>query len=315
MTRGSVLSVNPSPRLDTILGAEPRSPTSAVLPRSGRSVLVKTLLRRDKRHADIVPRALTCWAPNKPSLDFRGDPTFPEFVLVRLLEEAGWNARWIKNWTGSREFCADVDKPSAISAAAEAIFAAIHERAAALRGAGSWDVFAWRDGEYVFIESKQHRSSDRLNDNQRAWLEAALEIGISEEAFTIVEYDAGPSTRPRIPAVRERIDRVAVRPPRIATAAQPTAAQVRQARDGVSSRGWARSKAAHHGHYPIGIREDNGSWKPCEHCHAHANPARWPLFFRTGAHSGELLWACSTCKVSQADERAVAEVLVQSPQA
>lgn len=116
-------------------------------------------------------------------------------MIVHLLEEAGWEARWIKHWTGRREFCTDAGVARAMPAGAAARFAAIHERAAALRGAGSWDIFGWRRDDYVFIESKQHRSSDRLNKNQLAWLEAALESGVSVDSFAVVEYDASRPTR------------------------------------------------------------------------------------------------------------------------
>lgn len=177
-----------------ILGTEARPDVVVQLPQSGREVSIRVQLRRETRHADPVPRAASCWAPNKPSIDFQGRPTFPEFVLVRLLEDAGWGARWIKNWAGGREFCADSDRAAELPLVAAEMFSAIHESAAELRGSGSWDVFAWRADEFLFIESKQHRSSDRLNDNQRIWLEAALHIGISAKSFAIIEYDAGPPT-------------------------------------------------------------------------------------------------------------------------
>ena len=94
---------------------------------------------------------------------------------------------------------------------------------------------------------------------------------------------------------------------------RPSETQLRTARDGVASRGWVWSKAAHHGAYPVGIRDDRGNFRPCEHCGAARNPARWPLFFRAGDHVGRLLWTCSTCKLAQADARGVAVVLVEPP--
>jgi hypothetical protein len=94
---------------------------------------------------------------------------------------------------------------------------------------------------------------------------------------------------------------------------EPTESQKREALDGIASRGWARSKAASHDYYPIGIRDDAGDYRPCEHCLAARNPARWPLFFRAGEHAGKLLWTCSTCKLSQADSRGIAVVLAEPP--
>jgi hypothetical protein len=94
---------------------------------------------------------------------------------------------------------------------------------------------------------------------------------------------------------------------------KPTEGQIREARDGVASRGWQKSKAAHHQFCPVGIRDNDRAFRPCEHCHAATNPARWPLFFRAGEHAGELLWTCSTCKLAHADSRGVATVLVEQP--
>jgi len=94
----------------------------------------------------------------------------------------------------------------------------------------------------------------------------------------------------------------------------PTQAQIDDARSQVARRGWQTSGAAHHASCPKAIREDDGRFRPCEHCHAERNPARWPLFFRDGSYAGQLLWTCSTCKLSQADERSSATLLVEPPQ-
>ena len=178
--------------LASVLSAEERTPVSIVLPASGASVSIRTLLRREVRAATDVARAGSCWAPNKPALAFEGTTTWAELVLVRLLEAAGWDARWIRNWTGGRQFCVEVDQQRNFPPAPAEIFEALHRRAAQLRGAGTWDVFAWSGDDYLFLESKQHGSSDRLNSNQIAFLEAGLEEGFTVDQFAIVEYDAGP---------------------------------------------------------------------------------------------------------------------------
>jgi hypothetical protein len=51
---------------------------------------------------------------------------------------------------------------------------------------GFWDVFAWRDEEYLFIESK---GKDKLGPNQPGWLEAALDIvDLSKASFAVVTW-------------------------------------------------------------------------------------------------------------------------------
>jgi len=168
--------------LAAILQAREGSPVEVALPTSGRTVAIRTYVRDEVRAAAPIPRCPTCWAPNKPALAFEGTTTWAEFVIVRLLERAGWDARWVRNWTGGRQFCVDVDLQRALPAGPAEAFAAVHERAPQLRGAGTWDVFAWSGEDYLFVESKQ-RGSDRLNANQVAWLEAALDEGFSAEQF------------------------------------------------------------------------------------------------------------------------------------
>ena len=93
---------------------------------------------------------------------------------------------------------------------------------------------------------------------------------------------------------------------------EPTEEQRREASADVALRGWERADAKSHAFRPIPIR-DGGIYHVCEHCHARTNPARWPLFFRSGEHAGRLLWTCSTCKRKQADRDQAAVVLVSPP--
>lgn len=113
-------------------------------------------------------------------------------------------------------------------------------------------------------------------------------------------------------------------PPRTSTSSKatttsdlhPSEQQLREAQDGLATRGWKPSKSKSSPFMPIEIREDDGSVHACEHCAAgKQNPARWPLFFRNGTHAGQLLWTCTTCKRAQADNRCVAVVLVSTPPA
>jgi hypothetical protein len=108
-------------KLATWLDAEELPAKSVTLP-SGRQVDVPRLLRRETRRIEAIPRTSSCWAPNKPTLDLDGQPTWAEIVLVRLLEQHGWEARWIKNWTGGREFCHAVGQPKPIPREAAAMF-------------------------------------------------------------------------------------------------------------------------------------------------------------------------------------------------
>ena len=57
-------------------------------------------------------------------------------------------------------------------------------------GAGAWDVWAWKAGSYLCLESRQHLSGDSLRPNQLAWLEAAITEGVTR--YAVVEWTAAP---------------------------------------------------------------------------------------------------------------------------
>jgi hypothetical protein len=141
------------------------------LPTSGREISIATYLRRETRAPKPIDRLPNCWAPNKPAIIVDGTATWAESAIVRALERPGWEARWIKYWIGGRESCIHVGRPSPLAPVAAMVFEAIHHQAVGLRGAGSWDVLAWKAGEFLFFESKQYRGSDSLKASQRAWLE------------------------------------------------------------------------------------------------------------------------------------------------
>jgi hypothetical protein len=91
----------------------------------------------------------------------------------------------VKNWQG-REFWTDISTPVDLPPAQAQLFEAIEHSTGNYRG-GCWDIFAWRDGEVLFVESKQ-RSNDRIRPAQALWLEHALENDVLLSSFLIAEY-------------------------------------------------------------------------------------------------------------------------------
>lgn len=180
--------------VSNLIDAELIAPKAVVLP-SGRAAVIPRFLRHETRALVPIPRVANCWAPNKPAILHGGQVTWAEFVLVRLLEVKGWHARWLKNWVGGREFCSDIGRPEPMPTPAQDTLQRIDRHAAIKSGGGAWDVFAWRGAEFLFLESKQHRSSDTLRPGQLAWLEAGLDEGFEASNFAVVEYDAGPPVR------------------------------------------------------------------------------------------------------------------------
>ncbi len=176
--------------LAALLGATPVSSLELDLPKAG-SLAISVLRRIETRAPEDVPRARCCWAPNKPALLFEGRATWAEFILVDLLDAADWEARWVRNWAGGRQFCTGVGELKRLNGRGAELFEAIHTRAPELRGAGTWDVIAWSGDEVLFLESKQAHSSDRLRVNQLTFLDTALDLGMHLDSFAVVEYDAG----------------------------------------------------------------------------------------------------------------------------
>jgi len=142
---------------------------------------------------------LPIYAGAQPSRSWRkpvvGPPTrpFAEFQVVEGLEADGWLAAWV--YRPGRFLSAwEPRVAAAMPEAALHLHDQIRDRGTA--SAGCWDVFAWRDGECLFAELKRGGSSDRIRESQLLWRESALRLGVSAEAFAIVEWYGGVFAEP-----------------------------------------------------------------------------------------------------------------------
>ena len=54
------------------------------------------------------------------------------------------------------------------------------------KSSGFFDVFAWKDGEYIFIEYKGE--GDLANQNELGWIKAALSVGVKPNQMFFVTY-------------------------------------------------------------------------------------------------------------------------------
>jgi hypothetical protein len=133
----------------------------------------------------------------KAVLDLAGEPLFAELVILRLLEREGWQGVWVDTYHGKfRIGLPRVVEPVGLPAEQARRFAVISsvldpERFTSRPDRvprGTWDVFAWRGDEVLFVESKRGKR-DRMHDHQWVWLAAALRAGLPPEAFLIVERD------------------------------------------------------------------------------------------------------------------------------
>jgi hypothetical protein len=174
---------------------EPAVSVSMVLP-SGRSVNV---LRATAQFASWSrPITIHTWG-NKPVLDVNGEQAFAEVAILRTFQRAGWSARWLEAYSANKGWPIVLDRwhPDGITSC-EPVDLGSPEIEKLLRSIiqanggscrGCWDVLAWKGDRVILAESKR-RSRDRINDNQRGFLEAALSVGIPADAFLIVEWTA-----------------------------------------------------------------------------------------------------------------------------
>jgi len=124
---------------------------------------------------------------NKALCDLDGAPVFAELVIVHSLRQDGWDAVWAdtyrrRYWQAMPIVSEPVDLPEAPAR----LVADLTTRAG--RRGGVWDVLAWRNGSFRFVEAKR-RSRDRVQPAQRAFLDAALDAGQPIEAFLLATWD------------------------------------------------------------------------------------------------------------------------------
>ena len=122
----------------------------------------------------------------KPVVDFEGRMAFAELAILWTLQKAGWSGVWMD--TLRPQFHTDYWNASPVPLPLKA--KALVDHISTLRGGknrGMWDVFCWRDDEYLFVESKW-KNHDRFKPVQLEWLEAALSAILPLSSFLIVEW-------------------------------------------------------------------------------------------------------------------------------
>lgn len=119
----------------------------------------------------------------KAVLDWRGKPVFAELAILEVLQEAGWEGVWVNAYR--KKFHRSMP-PSVCSVPPRA--RAVFESIKVEHWKGWPDVFAWKRGNYFFLEAKRARR-DRIRPNMLAWLQAALQARIKLKSFLIVEWE------------------------------------------------------------------------------------------------------------------------------
>ena len=127
---------------------------------------------------------------NKRFLEYKKQPVFAEILILRLLESAGWNGVWVEPYGGFK-FLREMPKDTKlggveIPAMQNAFLRSLKK---AVGKGGIFDVFAWRDNEFIFCESKE-QGKDKFQDTQTRWIKSVLELGVPRENLLIVEWSA-----------------------------------------------------------------------------------------------------------------------------
>jgi hypothetical protein len=160
---------------------------------SGRRVSVPTYVRDELRWSGELSSSFDA-VPNKEAFTLDGTPMYPELLVVRLLEQAGWTAAWRKNWGGTA-YWRDIREPITPAPIPAAIIEQVSRQAG---HAIPWDIVAWRGREIRLLVSRVD-SGRRVSAYLASWLDAALRMGIPLGCFAIVEHRAESRSRPGQP--------------------------------------------------------------------------------------------------------------------
>ena len=122
----------------------------------------------------------------KAVLDSDGQPVFAELAILRLLEKDGYEGVWVDTY---RRRFRDAMPPAVCELPAQA--REIYDRIVTANGGkrgGCWDVLAWKNGKYLFVEAKRKGEDNMLVDQLR-WLDAAIQVSLAPSCFRICEWD------------------------------------------------------------------------------------------------------------------------------
>ena len=138
-------------------------------------------------------------------VEFDGEHLFAELAVLRLLEQAGWNGRWVNTYSGKGEVWKyltewkDLPRGEQRSRPIEEaeprqLLAAVAGLNKPARYKGCWDVFAWKGSEVAFVQCKRTapKYKDVVSKEQEDWVRSALYLGdrrVSLESFCFVEWD------------------------------------------------------------------------------------------------------------------------------
>jgi hypothetical protein len=137
-------------------------------------------------------------------VELDGEHLFGELAVLRLLEKDGWEGRWV-NTQGAKgevwkyltrwdDVARDEQRTRNIEAEEPRRVLARIASNRKKRYAGCWDVYAWRDGQFAFLDTRrgQPNGKDEVKADRVDWLHTALLFGderIKLDSFAVVNWE------------------------------------------------------------------------------------------------------------------------------
>jgi hypothetical protein len=177
--------------LEDLLRADAAEPLMVSLPYDHRRVPVQRFVRHETPWGDALPPRFQA-VPNKAAYTLDRAPYYPELLIARLFQAAGWEAAWHKRWNGDAYWRALAD-PIELPDTVRSVLDQVAEHAGT---AGQWEILAWRDRQLRLLTSRQG-AGQLVGAYQAAWLDVALRMGIPLSWFAAVEHRVTPQPRRR----------------------------------------------------------------------------------------------------------------------
>jgi hypothetical protein len=140
----------------------------------------------------------------KPMLDHGGEAFSAELLILRLLQQHGWDGVWVQTNGGIdffRSMPAGAKSKSGNPKSGNPTSGQVEipdERVSVLRSiwhAGGttacFDLFVWQGQRLMFCKVK-HRRRDRVTFAQRKFIDGALACGFAPSQLLVVEWDEAP---------------------------------------------------------------------------------------------------------------------------
>ncbi|MEZ5055291.1 MAG: hypothetical protein R2807_11120 [Chitinophagales bacterium] len=124
---------------------------------------------------------------NKKVINYKNQPVYAELYIVKTLKEKNINAVWVDNFRKNfrnelPEINNGIELPKIIKMKYDEIVSLNKTRN------GCWDILTWdKENQIHFYELKEIKK-DKIRNTQIKWLQSCLELGYTENNFTIVEW-------------------------------------------------------------------------------------------------------------------------------